>query len=450
MTPLVIENCAIAGTGGEDVESGHIVVEGAWITATGSGPAPDVPAGARRIDGRGRLATPGLVNTHHHLYQWATRGMATESTLFEWLVELYPVWAQLDDGMQRAATRAGLAALALSGCTLTTDHHYLFPRDAGDLLSIEIESARTIGLRFHPCRGSMDLGRSDGGLPPDSVVEKLDAILDATERAIDSHHDPAPDSMVRIAVAPCSPFSVTDTLMRESAALARSRGVRLHTHLAETLDEEEFCLEKHGVRPVDYLEKLGWLGDDVWLAHGIHLSDDEVRRFGTTGTGVAHCPGSNARLGAGIARVRDLLDAGAPVGLGVDGAASNESGELAAELREALLVARLRSGPTALTARHALHVATLGGAQCLGRDEELGVIAPGRLADIALWRMDGIGQAGIHDPLTALVMGPVRPVDTLIVQGNAVVEDGCLLTADVDEIAADLEEACRRLRSVAV
>ena len=325
-----------------------------------------MPEGARRIDGRGKLATPGLVNCHHHLYQHATRGYAQQATLFEWLVALYPVWAHIDDAVVDAAARAGLAALARSGCTTSTDHHYIFPRHAGDLLAVEIEAARAIGLRFHPCRGAMDLGRSKGGLPPDDIVEERDAILAASAAAIDRFHDPEPGAMVRIALAPTSPFSVSGELMAETAELARARGVRLHTHLAETDDEEAFCLERFGKRPLEYLDSLGWLGDDVWLAHCVHLDGGEAQRMGATGTGVAHCPTSNGRLGAGIAPVAALLAAGAPVGLGVDGAASNECGELVDELRAALVLARVAGGPAALTARQALELATRHGARCLG------------------------------------------------------------------------------------
>src|SRR3954464_13855166 len=359
---LAIDGCAVAtvdaaGTGYRD---GHIIVEDDRIAAVGAGPAPK--GDGRRIDGRGCLATPGLVNCHHHLYQWATRGLAQQATLFEWLVELYPVWAHVDAEVEWAAARAGLAALARSGCSTATDHHYVFPAGAGDLLEVEIEAARGRGVRFHPCRGSMDLGQSAGGLPPDEIVEDRDAILAASEAAIDRFRDPAPGAMVRIALAPCSPFSVTPELMADTAALARRRGVRLHTHLAETLDEEDFCREQYGLRPVEYLDELGWLGEDVWLAHCVHLSDAEVARFGSTGTGGAHCPSSNARLGYGIAPVAALTAAGAPAGLGgaafpgtgarvgtgVDGAASNEAGELAAEVRQAHLLARPNGGPQEL------------------------------------------------------------------------------------------------------
>jgi cytosine/adenosine deaminase-related metal-dependent hydrolase len=448
MTRTVIEGCAIAtmdATGNEHAD-GHLVIEGDRIVAVGAGPAPeDLARDARRIAGAGRLVTPGLVNCHHHHYQWATPGLAQEATLFEWLVELYPVWAHVDDETEWAAARAGLAALALSGCSTSTDHHYVFPRQAGDLLEVEVRAAQSIGVRFHPCRGSMDLGRSDGGLPPDEIVEDRDVVLAACEAAIDRFHDPAPGAMVRVALAPCSPFSVTRGLMSDAAELARRRGVRLHTHLAETLDEEAFCQEQFGMRPVEYLDDLGWLGDDVWLAHCVHLSDTEIARFGDTGTGVAHCPGSNARLGAGIAPVAALTAAGAPVGLGVDGAASNEAGELAAEVRQALLAARLRGGPDALTARAALALGTIEGARCLGRDDELGSLEPGKLADVALWRVDDLAHAGIADPVAALVLGPPRPVDTLLVGGRAVVAGPGLRTASEQEITTDIARASTRL-----
>lgn len=444
---FVIEDCAIATVDGDGNEhsSGHIVIEGNKISAVGDGSAPDGFEDARRVDGSGCLATPGLVNCHHHLYQWATRGMAQNSTLFEWLVELYPIWALIDEDIEHAAARAGLASLALSGCSTSMDHHYVFPKGVGDLLAVEIEAAKEIGVRFHPTRGSMDLGKSDGGLPPDSVVENRDEILSASEEAIGKFHDASPDSMLRIALAPCSPFSVTKELMVESAELARQRNVRLHTHLAETKDEEEFCLEEFGVRPVEYLEDLGWLGGDVWLAHCVHLDENEVRKFGETKTGIAHCPSSNARLGAGVAPVAALVGAGAPVGLGVDGAASNEAGELSVELRQALLMARAVGGPRAMTARRALELATIHGARCLGREKEIGSLEPGKLADIALWKIDDIGHAGISDPIAALVLGPPRHAETLFVNGDAVVKDGELRTADEREIANNMERASKRL-----
>jgi cytosine/adenosine deaminase-related metal-dependent hydrolase len=443
----VIEGCAVATVDAQRTEhaDGHVVVEGERIVAVGEGRAPDGAGDARRVDGRGCLATPGLVNCHHHLYQWATRGLAQEATLFEWLTELYPTWALIDEEIEWGAARAGLAALARSGCSTAMDHHYVFPRAGGDLLATEVEAAGSVGVRFHPCRGSMDLGRSHGGLPPDEVTEDRDEIMAASESALDRFHDPSPGAMVRVALAPCSPFSVTPELMRDAAELARRRGVRLHTHLAETLDEEDFCREQFGVRPVDYLADVGWLGDDVWLAHCVHLNDAEVRRFGDTGTGVAHCPSSNARLGAGIAPVVGLVAAGAPVGLGVDGAASNESGELRPEMREALLFARLKGGPAALTARQALELGTRNGARCLGREDELGSLEPGKLADVALWRLDDPGITGIADPVAALVLGPTRHVELLLVGGRTVVEGGRLVTADEEEIGEQAAAASRRL-----
>jgi cytosine/adenosine deaminase-related metal-dependent hydrolase len=443
---VVIEGCAIATMDDALTEhsSGYLVIEGGTIVSVGVGAAPALEPDVKRIDASGCIATPGLINCHHHLYQWLTRGLAQQSNLFEWLTELYPLWAHIDVDMQRAAARAGLTALVRSGCSTTTDHHYVFPQGAGDLLEAAISPARELGIRFHPCRGSMDLGRTDGGLPPDEVTEDRDAILVATERALDLWHDPSPGSMLRIAIAPCSPFSVTAELMREAADLARQRGVRLHTHLAETLEEQEFCKERFGVRPVEYLDELEWLGNDVWLAHCVHLSPSEVRRLAESGTGVAHCPTSNARLGAGIAPVASLTAAGAPVGLGVDGAASNEGGELGPEIRQAMLVARIDGGPTALTARGALALATRGGARCLGRDD-IGSLEPNKQADIALWRIDDLDHAGIEDPVAALVFGPPRPVDNLLVQGRPVVEGGEVLGADEESIAADLDKASRRL-----
>lgn len=447
---FVIAGAAIVTCDADGTEhaSGHVVLEGNRIAAVGAGPPPanDDGVETRLVDGAGCLVTPGLVNTHHHLYQWLTRGLFADATLFEWLVGLYPLWAGLDAELEYAAARGALAQLALSGCTTTMDHHYVFPRIGGDLLAAEVEAARSIGLRFHPTRGSMDRGQSHGGLPPDAVVEDLDVILEATDSAIDRFHDASPDAMVQVAVAPCSPFSVSRKLMAESADLARRRGVRLHTHLAETLDEEEHCQEQLGRTPVEFLDDLGWLGDDVWLAHCVHLSDDAVDRLGKSQTGVAHCPSSNARLGAGVARVADLLGAGAPVGLGVDGAASQETGQLGPELRQALYAARLRGGPAALSARAALRLGTIEGARCLGRSLQLGSLEVGKLADVALWRLDDLGHSGIADPVNALVLGPPAPVALLLVDGQPVVEDGVLSTADEQDVADRVAAASRTLR----
>ncbi|WP_109528933.1 MULTISPECIES: 8-oxoguanine deaminase [Nocardia] len=438
---LVIDGCAIAtvDAAGTEYRSGHVVVHGNRIGAVGTGPAPitDAP----RIDGGGCLLTPGLVNTHHHLYQWITRGLAADSTLFEWLTTLYPVWAGIDEESVRIAATGALAALARTGCTTTTDHHYVFPSAGGDLLGAEIVAAADVGLRFHPCRGSMDLGASSGGLPPDDVVESLDAILDASADAISRWHDPSFDSMLRVALAPCSPFSVTPDLMRESAALARDSGVRLHTHLAETVDEQDFCASAFGCTPAAYMEQLGWLGPDVWFAHAVHLDDAAITAMASTGTGIAHCPTSNGRLGAGIARTAALLVAGVPVGLGVDGAASNESSSMIEEPRNALLYARAVGGPRAMNVRTALELATIGGARVLGREAEIGSIEPGKLADLALWRLDTPAHAGIDDPVTALILGSPPPLAALLVNGREVVRDGEVRTVDESVVGARVARA---------
>jgi cytosine/adenosine deaminase-related metal-dependent hydrolase len=431
MTRFILNGCHVLTMNGSRHEhgAGHIVVSGGLIEAVGAGPAPgELTAGAQVLDARGCLATPGLVNTHHHLYQWATRGRAADATLFGWLTELYPVWARLDAATVRIVATAALTWLARTGCTTTMDHHYLFPRGGGDMLGATIEAAREVGLRFHPTRGSMDLGRSDGGLPPDDVVEPRDEILAATQAALDEFHDPSPASMLRMGVAPCSPFTVTRELLTESADLARRRGVRLHTHLAETADEDEYCAEHFGCTPAEYLDSLGWLGPDVWVAHGVHLDDKAIARLAATGTGVAHCPASNGRLGAGICRTRALLDAGVPVGLGVDGAASSEGSSLIGQATGALLLARAVGGPQAMTVRQALELATLGGARLLGRDAEIGSLEPGKLADVALWRIDQFPHAGIADPAAALVLGPPPPVELLLVGGRPVVERDRVLT----------------------
>lgn len=427
-----------------ELADGHVVVEGNRITAVGAGAAPYVP-GARVVDGHGCLVTPGFVNTHQHLYQWATRGLAADATLFEWLTTLYPVWAGIDEAAVHVAAQGALAQLALTGCTTAADHHYVFPREGGDVLGATIRAAADVGLRFHPTRGSMDLSQKDGGLPPDSVVQDRDAVLAATEAAIDRWHDPAPGSMLRMGVAPCSPFSVSEGLMRDAADLARRRGVRLHTHLAETVDEADWCAEQRGCTPLEYAEGLGWTGPDVWFAHGIHFDDAEVKRLGTAGTGVAHCPSSNARLGAGIARAADLRAAGSPVGLGVDGAASNEAGSLLEEARHAVLFARARGGPRALGVRDALEMATLDGARILGREEEIGSIEAGKLADLALWRLDTLAHAGITDPVAALVLGTPPPLELLLVDGRAVVERGRTVTVDQESLATQVARAQRDL-----
>ena len=445
----VISGCAIATVdpAGTELDRGHVVVEGSRIAAVGPGVAPKAWASRadRIIDGVGMLATPGLVNTHHHLYQWITRGYAQDATLFGWLTDLYPVWAGIDEETTEAAAAANLGWMAMSGCTLTTDHHYVFPSAGGDVLGATIAGAKTIGLRFHPTRGSMDLGESAGGLPPDSVVETTEQALIASEAAINKWHDPSPGSMLQIALAPCSPFSVTGELMVGAAELARRHDARLHTHLCETLDEEAFCLEKFGRRPVDYIEDLGWLGPDVWFAHSVWPSPADIAKFAATGTSVAHCPTSNARLGSGIAPIADMLAAGVSVGLGVDGSASNESGRLDEELHQALLVARLRGGSTSMSARQVLSMATMGGATVLGRQQDLGSLEVGKLADIALWRVDTIAGADIEDPVATLVFGTRSPLELLLVGGAPIVESGLLVNADADTLGRASAAAARKL-----
>jgi cytosine/adenosine deaminase-related metal-dependent hydrolase len=417
---------------GTEYEDGWVLTEDGVVAATGGGSEPEAD---ERVDLGGAVVTPGLVNTHHHLYQTLTRARAQEANLFGWLKALYPVWARLDEEAEHVAARTGLAELALSGCTTVFDHHYVFPRGVGDLIEAEMTAARELGVRLVPARGSMDLGEADGGLPPDSLVEDADTVLAETERLASRYPE--------LVVAPCSPFSVTGELMRESAKLARRLGLTLHTHLAETVEEEAYCQELYGCRPVEYLERLEWLDDDVWCAHCVHLDRRDVARFGETGTGVAHCPSSNLRLGAGIAPVRELLDAGVRVGLGVDGSASNERGDLFLEVKQALLVARGRGGPEALTAREALRLGTRGGAAVLKRDD-LGSLEPGKSADLAVWRIDGLELAGADDPVAGLVFSGPHRVDRLVVGGDDVVREGQLGRGDEAEIAREHRRVAAR------
>jgi cytosine/adenosine deaminase-related metal-dependent hydrolase len=405
--------------------SGWVLIEDGVVAATGGG---DEPESDEREDLGGAVVTPGLVNTHHHLYQTLTRARAQEADLFTWLKALYPAWARVDAEAEHAAARTGLAELALSGCSTVFDHHYVFPRGGGDLVEAEMAAARELGVRLVPSRGSMDLGESDGGLPPDSLVEDPDEVLAETEALAARFPE--------LVVAPCSPFSVSGRLMRESAELARRLGLTLHTHLAETAEEEAYCRELYGCSPVEYLERVGWLEGDVWCAHCVHLDAADVARFGETGTGVAHCPTSNLRLGAGVAPVRPMLDAGVRVGLGVDGSASNERGDLFLEVKQALLVARGRGGPEALTAREALRLGTRGGATVLKRDD-LGSLEPGKSADLAIWRTDGLELGGADDPVAGLVFSGPHRVDRLVVAGEDVVREGRLVRADEQEIAQE-------------
>ena len=416
---------------------GDVAVADGRIVAVGTVPAEP---GDEVVRCEGDVVTAGLVNTHHHLYQWMTRGRAVGCNLFDWLVELYPVWGRLSVEDVRAAALVGLGELAATGCTTASDHHYLVPRGDDTVFDAIVDAAGEVGLRLHLSRGSMDLGESLGGLPPDHVVEDRAAILASTESVIARHHD---GEMVHVTVAPCSPFSVTPGLMVESAELARRHGLRLHTHLCETVEEQEHCLERFGRRPVEMLDEWGWVGDDVWLAHGIHIDDGEMARLGTAGTGVAHCPSSNARVAAGMCRVTDLRAAGCPVGLGVDGVASNEVGGLFGELRQALYTARLRElRPDALMPADVVEMGTRGGARCLGLDD-LGSVQVGMRADLAVWPGDDLGD--IADALTALVLGPDRRVRHLFVEGRAVVADGLLLGTDLAEAHRGLAGRARRL-----
>ena len=417
-----------------EIRGGWVAIDGGMVSAVGE-PGGEPPA-ERMIDATGCLVTPGLVNTHHHLFQNLTRAFAQAlaGDLFEWLRTLYPVWSRLDQEAAYVSAWIGLAELALGGCTTSTDHLYLHPRGAGDLIGAEITAARELGFRFHPTRGSMSLSVKDGGLPPDDVVQEDDEILADSERLVAVHHDPAPGAMVRIALAPCSPFSVTPELMARTAELAERLEVRLHTHLAEDVGENDYCREAFGCRPVEHFERVGWGSDRAWVAHCVHPDQAEIERLGRWGTGVAHCPSSNQILGAGLAPVRELRDAGVPVGIGCDGSASADSASLWLETRGALLLARLRGGARAMQAREALEMATLGGAACLGRDD-IGCLAPGRAGDLVVWPIGGIPFAGaLSDPVEALLRcGPAHPRHT-VVAGRSLVTDGRLVAAAVEEM----------------
>jgi cytosine/adenosine deaminase-related metal-dependent hydrolase len=446
---LIIRTGLLVTGSGPEIASGWLRTRDSFIVEIGSG---EPPSAEEMLDARGCVAVPGLVNAHDHLYQWATRGYAPDEGLFGWLTELYPVWARIDADVVRAAARAAIGRLLLAGCTLTSDHHYIFPPGRSGIFEALVDSARELGIRFHPCRGSMSLGRSEGGLPPDEIVEREEAVLRDTEELARRYHDPRPGSMCRLVVAPCSPFSVTPALMRESAVLARRLGLRLHTHLAETVDEDAFCVEKFGRRPLDHLEELEWIADDVWVAHGIHFDASEVNRLSLARMGVAHCPSSNMRLGAGACPVVELLEAGVKVGLGVDGAASNEDYHLVGEVRQALLLARVRASllgrPGMLDARDAWWLATAGGAACLGRPD-CGALEVGRCADVALFKIDDLPHSGMSDPLQALALAPPARAEAVVVNGRVVVREGRLLSADEDELARDLATAAARLREPA-
>jgi cytosine/adenosine deaminase-related metal-dependent hydrolase len=433
-----------------ELPGGWVACAGGFVAAVG-GAGERPPEAARLLRADGCVVTPGLVNTHHHIYQNLTRAFrpATRASLFDWLRALYPRWARLDEEASYLSTWVGLAELALGGCTTSTDHLYVHPRGGGDLLTASIEAARDIGVRFHPTRGSMSLSVKDGGLPPDSVVQDDDTILAASEEAVARHHDPSPGAMVRVALAPCSPFSVTPDLMRRTAELAERLDVRLHTHLAEDPDEDAFCLETYGCRPIEHFEHVGWGSDRAWVAHCIYPNEAEIARLGRWGTGVAHCPSSNMMIGGGgIAPVAAYRAAGVPVGLGCDGSSSTDCASLWLEARGAMLLARQRGGPTAFGAREALELATRGSAACLGRPGELGTLAPGAAADLVAWRLGGITFAGaISDPIEALLRcGPTAAHHT-VVAGRPVVEDGELRVAGIDDMLARHRRAAERLQA---
>lgn len=430
---------------GAELRDADIAVEDGWITAVGHRPDAYFD---ETIDCSRFIATPGLVNTHHHLYQTLTRGFPESDGrgLFDWLTLLYPIWAGLDEEMIFDSTRCGLAELALSGCTTCADHLYVFPPGSERFIDAEIAAAREVGLRFHATRGSMDLGEEDGGLPPQSVVQTRETILRDSERLIDTYHDPTPGAMINVGLAPCSPFSVTPELMRETAQLSRQKNVRLHTHIAETADEDAYSRQNFGLSPIELLATVDWLGPDVWVAHCVHPSPTDVDRIVRAGVSVAHCPTSNMLLGSGLAPIRELLIADVAVGLGVDGSASNDANDLRMEVKQAVLAARSRDGVQALTVRDALRLGTRGGAGCLGR-EDIGRLEAGATADIALWDADSLEMAGgWTDPVAALVLASVKP-DSVIVHGHRIVADGQLLTADVDDVARRLNRSSGRLLS---
>ena len=445
---LLIRNIGLIATmddEGRELRDGWILVDGPAVAALGSGAPPSPSGPCETLDAHGALAIPGLVNTHHHLFQTFHKNLpyVQDAKLFDWLVGLYQVWRELTPEDVHVSALVGLGELLLTGCTTVADHFYLFPKkQPPHLLDETLSAARRLGVRFHPSRGSMSRGVSLGGLPPDDVVQDSETILRDCRRVVERFHDPKRFSLCRLALAPCAPFSVTDDLLVETAQLARSYGVRLHTHLAETLDEDAYCQRTVGCRPLEYMEKVGWLGPDVWFAHGVYLNEGELARMAKAGTGIAHCPTSNLRLGSGIAPIPRALDLGVPVGLAVDGSASNDASDMIRELQTCTLVHRVGTGVAAMPARRALEVATRGGARVLGRDD-IGQLAPGYAADIALFRLDDLGLAGaMHDPLAALCFTTgIRRAETVLVNGRVVVQESRLLSVD----AAQLFEGANRL-----
>ncbi|MDA3792049.1 MAG: 8-oxoguanine deaminase [Elusimicrobia bacterium] len=452
MSTILIKNAAIIATfDSEDriYKNKSVLIKDNKIAEIG-----DIKKDADQIiDGKGKVVIPGMINTHHHLYQTLTRNLkeVQDAKLFDWLKYLYNVWKYIDYEAVNVSAKVGMGELLLTGCTTTSDHLYLYPQhQENNLIDSEIEAARQMGIRFHPTRGSMSLGESEGGLPPDSVVQSDKVIMKESERVIDKYHDSSEFSMCRIVLAPCSPFSVTEGLMVETAGLAREKNVYMHTHLAETKDEEEFCLQETGLRPLAYMEKVGWVGKDVWFAHCVHLDDDEISKLADTQSGVAHCPSSNARLGSGIAPIRKMLDKGVNVSLGVDGSASNDSSDMLGEARLAMLVARIKSGVDSMSAYDVLKMATVGGAKVLGRNE-IGVLNEGNAADIAVFNIDRIDFAGSgSDYLGALVFaGASHIADTVIVNGNIRVKDSALVGVNEREIVDSANRISEELRNKA-
>jgi cytosine/adenosine deaminase-related metal-dependent hydrolase len=448
MPTTLIRHATLVATMDDDrteIADGAVLIEDQRIVRVG--PTAELPDSADRlIDAGGMVVLPGLVNTHHHFFQTLTRAIpaAEDAELFPWLQTLYPIWAGLNAEAIRVSTEVALTELMLSGCTTASDHTYIWPN--GARIDDQIEAATGMGVRFHASRGSMSVGESQGGLPPDRVVEREEDILRDSRRAIETYHDPEPGAMIRIVLAPCSPFSVSPELMRESAALARSYGVHSHTHLAETQDEDAFCRDTFGKSPVELVEELGWTGTDVWHAHLVHPSDTEIERLGGSRTGVAHCPSSNMRLASGIARVGAWLAAGMRVGLGVDGSASNDGSHLLAEARMAMLLQRVGGNPAAMTAREALWLATRGGASVLGRDD-IGSLAPGTMADLIAVRIDTLPFAGgaVHDPLAALVFCQPPSVDLSIINGRVRIEDGKIVDLDLPALVTRHNNIARAL-----
>jgi len=458
MSTFLVRHATILATMDDhrrEIPNGGLFIRDGFIEQVGS--TGELPSTAEEtLDLDGYIVLPGIINTHHHFYQTLTRAVpaAQDANLFNWLKTLYPIWARMTPEDIRISTQVALAELALSGCTTASDHLYLFPN--GARLDDEIGAARQVGLRLHASRGSMSLGQSKGGLPPDSVVEEEDAILNDSQRLIENYHDPNPGAMTRIVLAPCSPFSVTGELMRQSASLAREYGVHLHTHLAETQDEELFCQEKFGLRPVAYMELLNWTGPDVWFAHSVHVNQDEIKRYSQSGCGVAHCPSSNMRLASGIAPIQEMLGQGVKVGIGVDGSASNDSSHMLAEARQAMLLARLKAGlqgaslsgeavPPLMSARHVLEIATRGGAAVLGR-EDLGSLEVGKCADFIAIKLERLGYAGaLHDPVAALLFCAPIQVDYNVVGGRIVVKQGELTTLDLPKLVVQHNKAATRL-----